>query len=607
MGQFYKTSVAEPHMQKHHLHSGSPHLHALDRSHSPHLSAIPEPDEEPAQKLHRKHVQQGGFRKNHLCVDAFLGEWLSPDYFENITPPPGSNMMVASAKAELLRRAEAIEADFGSRSAYGNFPGGWGSGTNSVTESEDEVEEGGLAHMASLGHALPNRIRASSHDSASRMNARNAAKLNTAVPIDKPAYAPPTPAYAISPSDPIPTGYVAHARDACVEVEFQWDSMREPQEWGNGGDYGEEWSSMHKRFRNGLQKMIYWYRDQEGSVTSIDKPTSKNSLSSSSADHEDDTDTVLILVTHGAGCNALIGALTAQPVLLDVGMASLTMAVRKDILDPAISTETSTSPPQSTTSPTPPTPLSQTRSRKSSIDHAITSAYDILLIASTEHLRAGSNPLSVPQLQTPKPGSSPSIPSPLFSSTRRLGSLSAASGTPLENFSLGDPAHTASRPVGSLHRSSSVAASSRAYTHHGYSIAIPTRSPSGLWGSPTITSRPSIDDRASETSSEDQLPNFGDGHSNRGSHTDTPPTPGTVNSTAVRQNSDPHAPAQDRSREGTQDRKLSTDSDGIPLPPATTSLGRGGSQKGLWGGGAVQVAKDREIGLKRRWTVNEHH
>jgi hypothetical protein len=47
-------------------------------------------------------------------------------------------------------------------------------------------------------------------------------------------------------------------------------------------------------------------------------------------EEDEQEDLVLILVTHGAGCNALIGALTNQPVLLDVGMASLTMAVRRE-------------------------------------------------------------------------------------------------------------------------------------------------------------------------------------------------------------------------------------------------------------------------------------
>ena len=42
--------------------------------------------------------------KSVLRLDSFLGEWLSPDYFEHITPPPRSMLMLATAKAELLRR-----------------------------------------------------------------------------------------------------------------------------------------------------------------------------------------------------------------------------------------------------------------------------------------------------------------------------------------------------------------------------------------------------------------------------------------------------------------------------------------------------------------------
>uniref|UniRef100_A0A8H7NNW2 Phosphoglycerate mutase family protein n=1 Tax=Bionectria ochroleuca TaxID=29856 RepID=A0A8H7NNW2_BIOOC len=46
------------------------------------------------------------FRSSILRLDAFLGEWLSPEYFENITPPPGSSLMIGSAKADLLKRED---------------------------------------------------------------------------------------------------------------------------------------------------------------------------------------------------------------------------------------------------------------------------------------------------------------------------------------------------------------------------------------------------------------------------------------------------------------------------------------------------------------------
>lgn len=38
---------------------------------------------------------------------------------------------------------------------------------------------------------------------------------------------------------------------------------------------------------------------------------------------------MVVIVSHGAGCNAMIGAITRQPVLMNVGVASLTMATRK--------------------------------------------------------------------------------------------------------------------------------------------------------------------------------------------------------------------------------------------------------------------------------------
>ncbi|KAK4693916.1 hypothetical protein P7C71_g3568, partial [Lecanoromycetidae sp. Uapishka_2] len=95
-------------------------------------------------------------------------------------------------------------------------------------------------------------------------------------------------------------------------------------------------------------------------------------------DDDDDVDTVLVLVTHGAGCNALIGALTNQPVLIDVGMASLTLAVQKsiDYRRVASPTQTSASPP---------------RRRQSMVDFGISDDYEVKLVASTEHLRAGSS------------------------------------------------------------------------------------------------------------------------------------------------------------------------------------------------------------------------
>ena len=305
-----------------------------------------------------------------LRVDACLGEWLTPDYYEEITPPPSSGRMIVAAKAELLRRGEDIlsNIDSGSRSATGYFPGGWGSASTPVSP------EVGKPQQPAITSIQMNRNRSGSYDTVTNPRAKGVlTKINTNLSHLPPAgYVPPTPGYAISPSDPIPSGYVAHARDSCVRVDYPWDSTRNPN-WGDGGDYGEEWSSMHGRFRRSLRNMIDWYGDDP--------------LKSNGASEEDEaTDTVLVIITHGAGCNALIGALTGEPVLIDVGTSSLTMATPRDGETDA-------------------------RSPVSDSSDDLLQKYSLKLVASTDHLRPGVNPSDISSLASPKAPSVPSIPS----------------------------------------------------------------------------------------------------------------------------------------------------------------------------------------------------
>jgi hypothetical protein len=165
-----------------------------------------------------------------------------------------------------------------------------------------------------------------------------------------------------------------------------------------------------RRFRNGVQHMLGWY----------EKDT-------------EDVDTVVIIVTHGAGCNALIGAMTGQPVLLDIGLASLTMATRK--------------PDGNITLPSSPV-----KTRRGSLDLGIATRYDMEIIASTEHLRAPSNPLG---LNSPRLARSPA-----FASKRVVGPES------VEGFSLGE----SMRSMSYIGRTPS------------QSVSGP-RVPSGLWNS----------------------------------------------------------------------------------------------------------------------------
>ncbi|KAF2092167.1 hypothetical protein K490DRAFT_13088, partial [Saccharata proteae CBS 121410] len=350
---------------------------SLGRMHerSPSLKAIPEPEDNPTRNVLSKSLKKQEFAKPTLRVDAFLGEWLSPDYFDLITPPPNSTMMVAGAKADLLRRGEYIDVRPSSSGGpvAGNFPGGWGHKATGSTSAVD-IEGSGLSNLGSLTQALPTRDRASSYSNGSAAY-KAARKGDATIPAStKPesgGYRPPVPTYAISPAEPIPRGYVAHARDACVDVDYQWDSMREPQHWGDGGEYGEEWSAMHKRFRRGLNNMISWYQNHGAAYHPDDAVVDHRQ-----EEDDEDTELVLVLVTHGAGCNALIGALTNQPVLLDVGMASLTMAERKEIPDNTDAVGTS-SPSE--------------ERRRSHMDLGLQDEYSMRFVASTEHLRMGAD------------------------------------------------------------------------------------------------------------------------------------------------------------------------------------------------------------------------
>jgi len=563
VAQYQGSSLNNPQIstsKPHQMHSGSPHLHPTESGNAPHLSAILEPEENSSLHTPRRQQRAKAFTKTLLRLDPFLGEWLSPDYFDDITPPPSSLMMVVSAKAELLRRGEYTESFYeSSLNRSGNFPGGWGGGWGGTTPTTDSDDDGPLTSLSTLAQTLPKRNRASSHSSAGSIGNRETgkalSKLSTTASTDHTGYIPPTPTYAISPSGPIPPGYVAHARDACVDVDYQWDSMREPQQWANGGEYGEEWTAMHKRFRAGLQKMLSWYRSHDAH----DRPASASGSTSTAHDFaeakDDHTDTVLILVTHGAGCNALIGALTNQPVLLDVGMASLTMAIRKEnIEDESGSRADSEQPSQSSIS-----------HRRSSIDLGISGDYDVKLVASTEHLRAGSSPLSPSQTQSPRISSqaqSPRISSPQISTYRHRYGSNGSTSSPIDGgFSLGEPATRAvmrNGIGGGPQRSSSVASSSRSLT--------------GLWSGPSSSG----------------------------------PAP---------QEDGPGAPLMSVARDSVKDPSVAKKqkenvqtgtTEGGTVAPSREDPARTNSQHGLWGAPPPMAQNERERGPKRRWTVNEH-
>ncbi|KAK7739805.1 hypothetical protein SLS62_011219 [Diatrype stigma] len=283
--------------------------------------------------------------KSVLRLDSFLGEWLSPDYFEHITPPPRSTLMLATAKAELLRRENYNEfPHFHARhtpTATGHL---WGAGTGSIPRMGSPL----------VASTTPDDSMSPSIDSLPSLNGGLSSPHNGDAAHGEyfqrrftghRGYTSPVPSYAISSSQPIPSGYVAHARDACVDIDYQWDSTRDHLGWGDGGMLPEEWASMHQRFRRGLKRLVEWYSttSNPGEMVTKTHTSAATTSNTNSADHERsavvedseevEIENVVVLVSHGAGCNALVGAITQQPVLADIPMSSLTMAQRRPETD----------------------------------------------------------------------------------------------------------------------------------------------------------------------------------------------------------------------------------------------------------------------------------
>lgn len=283
--------------------------------------------------------------KSVLRLDSFLGEWLSPDYFEHITPPPRSTLMLATAKAELLRRENYNEfPHFHARHTPTGSGHLWGASTGSIprlgsplvsSTTPDDSMSPSIDNLPSLNSGFSN-----THNGDTAYGEYFQRRFT-----GHRGYTSPVPSYAISSSQPIPSGYVSHARDACVDIDYQWDSTRDKLGWGDGGMLPEEWASMHQRFRRGLNRLVEWYSTTSNPGEMVTKtPTSTigGTTNTSSTDHEGSTvgdseeveiENVVVLVSHGAGCNALVGAITQQPVLADIPMSSITMAQRRPETD----------------------------------------------------------------------------------------------------------------------------------------------------------------------------------------------------------------------------------------------------------------------------------
>ncbi|GAW20545.1 hypothetical protein ANO14919_100530 [Xylariales sp. No.14919] len=435
--------------------------------------------------------------KSVLRLDAFLGEWLSPEYFEHITPPPKSALMLATAKAELLRRSSyhdyphfhvrvhstASSQLWGNLSSHNGIPG-----TPPVHGPHSISSLDTLSHLAnslpgydggSNGHSDAHGARAAAHEQHG------------------PGYVFPVPSYAVSTSEPIPKGYVAHARDDCVSIDYQWDSSRDNLAWGDGGTLPEEWAAMHQRFRKGLRRLVDWYGSTENAgqmVTKTAHVSHPSELECAVDDDEDgEVEDVVVLVSHGAGCNALIGALTQQPVLADIAMSSLTVAKRRADFD---SRNISLTREKSLTALHTALPMSKA---------TMPEMYEIKLFANTDHLStpSASRTASLGG-STPRPRGSTGFTSAL----KEINFGSLYGGSPG-----GSPRHSSSGSVGSIRRSPGTPPLTIGPSIYGantggitvgssmtsFSVTRPDRSGSGTWGLWSPKQEDSSHDKEPET------------------------------------------------------------------------------------------------------------
>lgn len=337
-----------------------------------------------------------------LRVDSWLGEWLTPDYFTEVSPPPEIPLLAVTAKADLMRPS----------SAHAIHPNPSTNAPQSPLSTFSRDLESSLLSATSVG------------------------------------YIPPAPGYAISPNAPIPRGFVSHAKE-CIDIDYPWDSTK----FGRGGEYGEEWSTMHKRFRKGYRQMLNWFSTTDAAITSyktawgkpggckqsgVSAPMDGEKCPNVSAERdsnagqqrdamvEGEFETVVVLVTHGAGCNALIGAMTDKPVLMDIGIASMTMAERTDKLSRTIK------PPLKTiysAGVIPLAPICPVESTELNV------SYDVKVMASTEHLRRGS----MAAIMSPTAGNSPKLvgrDSPSLGALRTRAMSGAGGGSTFGGWSI---------------------------------------------------------------------------------------------------------------------------------------------------------------------------
>lgn len=230
-------------------------------------------------------IQQLTGARPLLRVDCFLGEWLTPDYYKDISPPPPMPKMAAKATGDLDRKDNSDMRDLGN-------PG-----------------------------------RCSLLRTADSSNVSSPKELD--VLIDS------------------------------VKFDSTWDSSF----FGQGSAYGEDWPEMLIRFKASLQGLVQFY-----------SRTSSDSIQNTDATSNSGNGTTVVMVTHAAGCNAMIGAVTGKPVILDIDIGALSHFVPRK---------------------------GDTQSDIDVPNNELRHCYRLLLSASTEHLSIIRSPSSANLRQWP--------------------------------------------------------------------------------------------------------------------------------------------------------------------------------------------------------------
>jgi hypothetical protein len=422
---------------------------------------------------------------------------------------------------------------------------------------------------------------------------------------ETPGYVALHPHYAISSNAPIPSGYVAHARDACVDVDYQWDSMRGPLAWGDGGSFPEEWPDMRERFRKGLQHLVDWYAATDKPAHMVTRAARWKretgsdgdcAIESDEAEEEDDTESIVIIVTHGGGCNALIGALTEKPILENFRVTSLTWAARKS--DHELSTVEVSSR----------TNKDRTLTDGTTGHIPIPKYYDIKLVGDTEHLQRSNSTSSQSSIPSRTPSTTGGVPTRGRFSSNPLGpALSNITYNDIHGSraSSANPAmHTERRISGLPSDSGNVTSAPRAtwsspkggITVGSGVLSFGTRNPSkGLSRTPSIGLwSPVIKDDDEDPM---MLLNF--------SH-EAPPTPAEKTAAVGGTTSI----AADRAFQSGDNKADNKTGDSAVISSGNGSIGTESptTSRGLWGGlgPGTEAEPERDLSTsKRRWTVNQ--